>query len=511
MKRRGKNIVFFIISCVMVFNVVQAQETNFSQFYNTPMQTNPGMISTSNQFKAVFNYRKQSVSGSNTFSTSNVALSMPYKYTKTDGEGNKEQKRLLAFGISMLNDAVGDNGLLKTNGIEGAIALNMPLRIFSSGSNIEYDSYLSIGVQGGFFQRGIDVNAVTTGNQFSGGIFNGSLPTGEVFSRENLNYSSYSAGVFWYSQDIDEITRRYIGFSVHNINQPNISFLEDEQASLPMRLTVNAGFDVVGSPYTSFSLQPNIRWVQIGNFSQITAGFLGRYNLPNVGSMGGGEEGLNLSMGVWYSSSNGMIAMAGAENSRFIANISYDMGLMNPQEITSSTAFEITVGIKLGKTTRDIVKKLPQDNIDPFASVENAEETDSLERAEAIDPEVNPADISTKDLSIFDEKVMFLYSETKLSPDTKVFLDEMAAMMIAYPAIKIAIEGHACSLMESEEENNRLSLERAKSVKNYLISKGVNVSNLQTAGFGAKEPIASNDTEMGQVQNRRVEFRVVSE
>ena len=58
--------------------------------------------------------------------------------------------------------------------------------------------------------------------------------------------------------------------------------------------------------------------------------------------------------------------------------------------------------------------------------------------------------------------------------------------------------------------NNKLSEDRAKSVKDYLVSKGVSASRISTKGFGIANPKLSNDTERGRAANRRVEFIVKS-
>ncbi|HWR99585.1 MAG TPA: OmpA family protein, partial [Prolixibacteraceae bacterium] len=60
------------------------------------------------------------------------------------------------------------------------------------------------------------------------------------------------------------------------------------------------------------------------------------------------------------------------------------------------------------------------------------------------------------------------------------------------------------------EYNLKLSAERAAAVKNYLISKGIEASRMKTTGLGIADPIASNDTEEGKSQNRRVEFAITA-
>ena len=73
------------------------------------------------------------------------------------------------------------------------------------------------------------------------------------------------------------------------------------------------------------------------------------------------------------------------------------------------------------------------------------------------------------------------------------------------PSWNFAIEGHTDNT-GSDAHNQALSEKRAISVKAYLVNAGVNASRLTTQGFGSSRPVASNDTELGRSQNRRVEI-----
>jgi outer membrane protein OmpA-like peptidoglycan-associated protein len=72
------------------------------------------------------------------------------------------------------------------------------------------------------------------------------------------------------------------------------------------------------------------------------------------------------------------------------------------------------------------------------------------------------------------------------------------------------IEGHTDSVGEAEY-NQRLSENRADSVRNYLVSQGISANAVGTAGFGEAKPVASNDSPTGRQQNRRVELIVAGD
>lgn len=86
-------------------------------------------------------------------------------------------------------------------------------------------------------------------------------------------------------------------------------------------------------------------------------------------------------------------------------------------------------------------------------------------------------------------------------------LNRAASFLKANPNLNVEIAGHTDN-RGSADYNKNLSLKRAKAVSDYLTSKGVSASQLSQAGYGLENPVASNDTEEGRADNRRVEFVV---
>ena len=78
------------------------------------------------------------------------------------------------------------------------------------------------------------------------------------------------------------------------------------------------------------------------------------------------------------------------------------------------------------------------------------------------------------------------------------------------PGLNIEVEGHTDSV-GSDEYNQKLSEQRASSVRDYLISQGLRADILTAKGFGETTPVATNDTAAGRQQNRRVELVVSGE
>lgn len=100
--------------------------------------------------------------------------------------------------------------------------------------------------------------------------------------------------------------------------------------------------------------------------------------------------------------------------------------------------------------------------------------------------------------------ILFDTDSDHLKDESKPTLDALVAAAHDQPAWNFSIEGNTDNT-GSEAHNVTLSLNRANSVKAYLVNAGVNANRLTTQGFGSSHPVASNDTSLGRSQNRRVE------
>jgi len=88
-------------------------------------------------------------------------------------------------------------------------------------------------------------------------------------------------------------------------------------------------------------------------------------------------------------------------------------------------------------------------------------------------------------------------------------LNKLIAFLKTNPKLTIEIGGHTDNVGKPKD-NQLLSENRAKSVKDYLVENGIEANRLTTKGYGDTNPIASNETETGRAENRRTEFKVVS-
>jgi outer membrane protein OmpA-like peptidoglycan-associated protein len=102
-------------------------------------------------------------------------------------------------------------------------------------------------------------------------------------------------------------------------------------------------------------------------------------------------------------------------------------------------------------------------------------------------------------------EVTFGFDSSALTANARNALNEVASVLREYADTRVNIAGHTDSTGDANY-NQRLSEQRASSVGNYLAQRGIARNRLSMRGYGESRPVASNNTEQGQAQNRRVEI-----
>jgi len=109
----------------------------------------------------------------------------------------------------------------------------------------------------------------------------------------------------------------------------------------------------------------------------------------------------------------------------------------------------------------------------------------------------------------FDSPILFDTDSSVLKPQSKQLLNDVAQVLLDYPDTNVWVKGHTDNT-GSEDHNQMLSERRAGSVHNYLVTRGVSSSRLDSMGFGESMPIATNDNPSGRAENRRVELQIAA-
>ena len=109
----------------------------------------------------------------------------------------------------------------------------------------------------------------------------------------------------------------------------------------------------------------------------------------------------------------------------------------------------------------------------------------------------------------FDNGILFGFNSSTLGKDAKASLDKFATSLLNNPQTDVQIYGHTDNV-GTRAANEKVSNARATEVQNYLTKAGVPKARLTSQGLAFDYPVASNDTEAGRAQNRRVEIYITA-
>ena len=131
-------------------------------------------------------------------------------------------------------------------------------------------------------------------------------------------------------------------------------------------------------------------------------------------------------------------------------------------------------------------------------------------KAEELDEELENAEVERVGEGIkvtFDSGLLFDFNSSDIQGKAEENLTEFANTMKDFEESNILIVGHTDS-KGAEDYNQKLSEQRAQSAAGFIAEKGISMGRIETAGKGETEPVATNDTEEGRRQNRRVEVAI---
>ena len=205
--------IFFFLA-LFAFTA-SAQDPQFVQFYNSPLQLNPAMTGVHpGNWRAIVNYREQ---------WHNVLKTRPYRTMSASFDAKAPVGRgdFFAYGFTFLRDQAGKSAYTRTNG-DLSIAYMKQL----DGSRYRnYDQYLIAGAQAGLGQHSLDPKALWFSDEFN--VQTESINQGTTV--ENINATSdvfmnVNLGLMWYAV-FDDNQSLYIGGALHHVNAPEVSFI----------------------------------------------------------------------------------------------------------------------------------------------------------------------------------------------------------------------------------------------------------------------------------------------
>ncbi|MBI2722324.1 MAG: OmpA family protein [Bacteroidetes bacterium] len=110
----------------------------------------------------------------------------------------------------------------------------------------------------------------------------------------------------------------------------------------------------------------------------------------------------------------------------------------------------------------------------------------------------------------FDSGILYDVNSAELKQTATDNIAELSKVLKKYPDTEILIEGHTDNTGE-DKYNQKLSVKRAESVSTYLKAQSIPSSRITTTGYGATQPIESNETAEGKAKNRRVDIAIMAD
>ena len=303
MRANNKISVFTICSLMVAFSL-QAQDLHFSQFFNSPLTTNPantGFIPDAD-YRLGVNYRNQW----------SAVMTVPYKTTSIFGDAQLFRDKLengwLGVGGVLLSDVAG-SGSLRSTKIYGSLAYHQML-----GNS----SLLSAGFNVGWANKRIDQTKLKFPDQFDGKFFDNPV-TAVSLTNNNVSYMDVQAGMNYAYFPREDI---YInaGYSIQHVNRPKETFFNDitNAGRIPMR---HIGFlNAIVKVNDRVIINPNAYFTTQAKATELVFGLNGNYNLSEYGEK-------QLVAGLYYRLGDAIAPMVGFELNNIRFTFSYDATL----------------------------------------------------------------------------------------------------------------------------------------------------------------------------------------
>lgn len=323
-----KTTIKLVLTLVVLYASprVKAQDLHFSQFFNSPLTTNPantGFIP-DGDYRLGVNFRDQWSS----------IMSVPYKTMSAFGDvqllKSHNETGWLGAGAVILRDVAGSGNLTSTK-MYGSMAYHQM---------IGYGSLLSLGFNVGYANKQINVSNLKFPDQFDGKFFDNKLPTSVMLQRNNIGYLDMQVGMNYAYFPTDKIYLN-TGFSVHHVNQPRESFFESNDVTnkVPRRYIgfLNGSFMV----NDQWIINPNAYFTMQAKSSELVAGLNAHYNLS-------GDGEYVLIGGVYYRHKEAAIPLIGIGYKDYVFSFTYDATISELKNYNNTRgAFEFSL-IKQG-------------------------------------------------------------------------------------------------------------------------------------------------------------------
>ena len=326
----------FILSwCLLMLNsFVSAQSYHFSQFFSTPLLTNPAHTGfTEGAYRVASNFRSQGNANGNTFFTGYVSADFSVLRNHITA-GHKA-----GVGMFVMNEQTL-GGAIQANSIGVSTAYNVGLDSYGEQS-------LGVGVQATYHHRRLDYSKLSFENQYGPGGYDPSLPVGEPLDFNSRQSFDLNAGVMYNAILYDKAFSA--GVSVYNILGHRDNIWADE-FKMPQRISIQTSAQFFLGEYGK--LYSSLTSMHQAGASELTIGGAYGYQLTE------GDKN-ELMGGLWYRYKDAVIPYLGYQWNGFQVGVSYDHTVSGMKTATQvRNGLELTLLYK-AKDTRELKVHIP--------------------------------------------------------------------------------------------------------------------------------------------------------
>lgn len=310
-------------------SVAQAQDVHFTQFNAAPLTINPAFTGAfQGNWRASVVYRDQwrSALGNAAFKTYAASFDMPIIRDISVDD-------YLAGGIQLYDDVAGDGNMANFSA-----TLSVAYHKFLGGDG---KKALTVGLQGGYIQKSIDLSRLYFGDEFNEGYWQPGTSAEYPWLNNRVTGYVINAGIAW-SHQVSDNFAYVIGAGLNNINQPLESFSKRQTAKdvgLGMRYTGQLGA-IIGIN-ERFSLRPAVLYQSQATAMELVAGNEFHYKLGDDYDL---PSSLAIFAGGWYRYQDAAMVTAGVEWQGFRVGFAYDYNTSDLKNATNGNGgFEVMV------------------------------------------------------------------------------------------------------------------------------------------------------------------------
>ncbi|MFZ4399447.1 MAG: PorP/SprF family type IX secretion system membrane protein [Bacteroidales bacterium] len=317
---------------------LSGQDLHFSQYLNSPLNLNPaqtGFFQGSHRF--ILNHRNQWTSVTKPYSTFSGSFDMQLIKRKF-------KQDFVGIGLVFNSDRAGDADMGTT---QAAISLS-----YTKSLNRRNSHFVSWGIQVGGAQHKFDYTQLYFDNQYNGDFFDPSLFNGENFSKDSYFYIDISSGVHWFLQLQDQLIFN-AGISAFHLNQPQLSFFDNNSAKLNSRFVLYANSSIgIG---VNTDIQPSVLIMRQGPYTEVCFGTDFKFvnnNSPYFYSA--------INAGIFLRNQDAIILKLGLDQRKWNFGLSYDFNFSDLSPASKYLGgYELSVIYIVNQKHKKKIKEIP--------------------------------------------------------------------------------------------------------------------------------------------------------